>query len=982
MELENLFRARKRIMNNRLFIKILAFLLAINSITPIVAETNNSTNASENSAATAVAQPAVQTPAAPEITKETLERICSVQFKGLFFIKHLLDAVAVLRNNGADKVLAPTFQWIDQQNPTLSSLTKEQLAAHIVLYGAIADHFGEILEKKDDKIEGITCLDPNRLLEELQNTITAEVTNNIDQVIELVNNKLNMVITIVQKDHQELLSTVITQQRSQLSRLQEILQLIVIKIGQSKLADKAILKERVMELRSQVQKAYNLINQEGATMTVVQQLHTIIKAITDELQDAENDFSDVQSLDKDTITRSVSAAQSLDFSRLQKESINLSKQIEKLETKAELASLTWHERTARAVSDYIISPAYRHRHCFGLAVGLTGLGVSAGYIFDLPGFKWTEKLFGGPFKLLEEEHTDAVRDHRAPPAGWLSKNLNKLGRFFPVGGAMFPLALFFGLTAYSAKGAWTEYRLQEKLNNLLNYLKGGSYRQQMLKKTHGLNPVTFDDVIGMDNAKAIIRQILNFLKNPERWVLAGVNLPTALLFTGDTRSGKTHFANAVRGEATRAGIANVQFREITHDLIRDYGIKTIFEMAKAYWAPCILFIDEAHLLHLQDTGDSKVYSEMLTALSGLDVPDPKRPVILIVATNKPENLGAPLRQKGRLQVEIHFVYPSVAERLEFLLHKLSFYGIDPRTFNIDVAKIARETENCTYEMLTSIISTALIQINMAGSTLSQEALERAMDTEIRKIIFYDNKNIPAAEKRFLAAYWAGVCVAASELPDAPKISAVTITPVMVNVKEEMVGADLFGLSQENDKKEKQETIIRGKIWTYHNNDTIGIETEVERVANIKIYLAGRAAEKLLCGTTSSYYSSRRQWAFEQIKSLICRGLDYSKLSKKAQDDIVDQAQALLAQYEQEAEALIAPHKTTIEIVAEILSSDEKINGDMLEAVIAHVKKEGPKLLDELKALKQASEQPRSAAPSTPNWLGMIESATADTAIAA
>ena len=221
--------------------------------------------------------------------------------------------------------------------------------------------------------------------------------------------------------------------------------------------------------------------------------------------------------------------------------------------------------------------------------------------------------------------------------------------------------------------------------------------------------------------------------------------------------------------------------------------------------------------------------------------------------------------------------------------------------------------------ITALISDAFSQITKGGGVLSQEVLERAIDKEIRKIIFHDNKEIPEEEQRFLAAFWAGVCVAAHELPAAHKISCVTTHPVMVNFKEELIGSDLY-FGPEELRKEKQTGIVRGKIWTYHTEDTTGFETEAQRIAHIKIYLAGRAAERIIMGTTSSQQANMRQWAFDQIKALITQGIDFTKLSHKAQDEIVDQAQARLLQYEKEVEELLMQQKDVLAILTEVLAT--------------------------------------------------------------
>ena len=317
-------------------------------------------------------------------------------------------------------------------------------------------------------------------------------------------------------------------------------------------------------------------------------------------------------------------------------------------------------------------------------------------------------------------------------------------------------------------------------------------------------------------------------------------------------------------------------------------------------------------------------------------------------------------------MEIRFEYPSLDERKLYIALKLSNFGIDPRAFGIDLDKLAQEMENCTYEMIAGVISKALSQTQQGG-VISQELLEHAIDTEIRKIMFHENKVLSEEERHFMSAFWGGVAVAAHHLDFAQKIACVTIRPVVVNLKEEMLGSDLLQISEEA-KKEKQTGIVRGKIWTYHDRDTIGLETEKQRIAHIQMYLAGRAAERIMFGTTSSYYHSLRQWAFDQIRSLVAQGLDWSKLSRKAQDDIVDKVQELLTQYEKEVEELLQAHKTELEIVAEVLFHDQKITGAELATFLEEAKKQGPELLEALKAINSN----KNVAPDSVNWLDVID----------
>ena len=155
------------------------------------------------------------------------------------------------------------------------------------------------------------------------------------------------------------------------------------------------------------------------------------------------------------------------------------------------------------------------------------------------------------------------------------------------------------------------------------------------------------------------------------------------------------------------------FYKIMPSDIQELGFQNIFSLMKR-WAPCIVFIDELHLARLQDGGDVKSLSEFNQALNGfMDSPDPKKPVIVISATNKPENVSADAKRDGRMGKEIKFNYPTLENRFEFLVKSLES-RINPESF--DLAKIAHQTDGCAISTLQGVINKSTAQNAHSMST--------------------------------------------------------------------------------------------------------------------------------------------------------------------------------------------------------------------------------------------------------------------------
>ena len=488
--------------------------------------------------------------------------------------------------------------------------------------------------------------------------------------------------------------------------------------------------------------------------------------------------------------------------------------------------------------------------------------------------------------------------------------------------------------AYFGPDLWQSYKISDQIATLFDYIRGGSYKRNALKQSASAT-VTFDDVIGCKDAKEAMKPLIKYLQNIEQWDAAELTPPMAYLLTGETRAGKTFFANALRGETNKLFEGKIKFKflEISHDEIHRYGIKEVLRVAKEHWAPCILFIDELHLLHVQDTGDPKVFNDFLTALSGLDARDPKKPVILIAATNNPENVGKALRQQGRFGMEVRFEYPTIAEREVYLRKRLEHYAVDPEGFGIDLNKLARETNNCTYEMLADVVAMAYMDKNMNGGQISQEKLENAIDRKVYRIMNGNVQDISQKEQQLISAYFAGEAFIAREVKSAKKIARMTINQVTVKVQEEGFGWSLW--------RPKQAGIQRGQVFTYHDKDNSGIVTQEDMINDCKVALAGHIAERLLTGTVSAYRPGSRQLVYDTIQKIIAGDLSIKLLPKQEQDLIAQQVLTKLKEYEQEVEQAMIAHKDIISELSNVLYEKHTLSGDEITAIL-----EGTKSVDQ------------------------------------
>lgn len=651
---------------------------------------------------------------------------------------------------------------------------------------------------------------------------------------------------------------------------------------------------------------------------------------------------------------------------LEKELVANENFIKTCEKKSSNAGLHWYNKLYRVLKYRVAQPAqkYKLNH---LATNLLCSAAFTGYLFwqfggDNPLSNFLRDKVGWPAKtdkfgnLVNDDkdinHTieqlveskdlkldlnenpinrlfNQVKSDFDQPMGWLGsieykKYLMTVG-MMPIGTYLFNSTKDRWASLFPSYGIW----LRKKGKAIDNFLMGGVYRKESVEGVAHTSTVNFSDMIGNEMAKEWGRMICNYLKNAEPLDRAKLTPPKGCLLVGPTRTGKSFFVSCLLGEIIESIGNEAGFRllTITHKIVEQFGFEAIAMEARSI-APCILFFDEIDLLGLQRSTNPQRLSEFLIHMSGcFSSNEPGKEVIILAATNKPENLDKALRQPGRFSQEIYFEYPGLAERITFLEKEFNKRAIN--IDNIDIGKIARETEGYSYEALGFLVKKALLRVKIYNETFNQELLEESLDENLRGITTQEN-TIPEDQKKLLATHQAGHAVASVLLNSHKKLSKVTIKEVKTRIKEQHVCADLFA----NDEQEKTQSTEYGKMFVNHEQDELDIEDRAEKIKQCKIILAGHIAEEILLGECGyGYHREDTQKALKVVQSIVFEGLEMDKLPNHIQKTYFDQSFALLKDCKDKTRRLLENNKEALTNVANALQEHQTLDAQQVTALI-------------------------------------------------
>jgi len=356
---------------------------------------------------------------------------------------------------------------------------------------------------------------------------------------------------------------------------------------------------------------------------------------------------------------------------------------------------------------------------------------------------------------------------------------------------------------------------------------------------------TFDDVAGEDEAKDALKEIVDFLHDPQKYRDIGAKLPKGALLVGPPGTGKTLLAKAVAGEAKVPffSISGSEFVEMfvgmgaarVRDLFKQAGEK----------APCIVFIDEIDAIgKRRDQGGfggnderEQTLNQLLTEMDGFDA---GKGVVILAATNRPEILDKALLRPGRFDRRIPVELPDLAGREAILRVHAKEVKTEP---NIDYTQIARSTSGCSGAELANIVNEAAIAAVKAGRKMvAQRDMEEAIETVIAG---YQRKNavVSPRDKLTVSYHEIGHALVAAKLENAAPVQKITIIP-------RTSGA--LGYTMQVDEEERL------------------LMTREQILDKITTYCGGRAAEALVFGRITSGASNDIEQATKLARAMITR----------------------------------------------------------------------------------------------------------------
>ncbi|ADB95660.1 ATP-dependent zinc metalloprotease FtsH3 [Candidatus Atelocyanobacterium thalassae] len=290
--------------------------------------------------------------------------------------------------------------------------------------------------------------------------------------------------------------------------------------------------------------------------------------------------------------------------------------------------------------------------------------------------------------------------------------------------------------------------------------------------------VTFGDVAGIEQAKLELTEVVDFLKNADRFTAIGAKIPKGVLLVGPPGTGKTLLARAVAGEAGVPffSISGSEFVEMFVG-VGASRVRDLFEQAKSN-APCIVFIDEIDAVGRQrgaglgggNDEREQTLNQLLTEMDGFEG---NTGIIIIAATNRPDVLDAALLRPGRFDRQVVVDRPDYAGRREILqVHSRG----KTLSKDVDLDKIARRTPGFTGADLSNLLNEAAILA--ARRSLTEISMDEVNDAIDRVLAGPEKKNRVMSEKRktLVAFHEAGHALVGALMPDYDPVQKISIIP--------------------------------------------------------------------------------------------------------------------------------------------------------------------------------------------------------------
>ena len=445
-------------------------------------------------------------------------------------------------------------------------------------------------------------------------------------------------------------------------------------------------------------------------------------------------------------------------------------------------------------------------------------------------------------------------------------------------------------------------------------MQGLGEKGKVYDETERKTKVRFDDVAGLEEEKGELKEIVDFLKRPEKYTRMGARVPKGVLLYGKPGTGKTLIAKAIAGEADVPFISmsGSEFIEMFAGLGAS-RVRKLFEKARKL-APCSVFIDEIDAIGSRRTSNSGAETENNQTLNQLLVEmdgfSSEETVIVLAATNRPEMLDKALLRPGRFDRQITIPNPDLKGRLEIL----KIHSKDKKlSDDVNLESIAEDTAGFTGAELENILNESAI---VATKNKHEEIENDDIEEAVKKVTVGLEKKervISDKDKRLTAYHEAGHAVVSRYLPTQTNVKEVSIIP----------------------------RGIAGGYTMYKSNEDKYYISKTEMQEKLIALLGGRAAERLVLDDISTGASNDIEVATQIARDMVTKYGMSDKLGpidfqgkepyeiqmfgEDIGDKIGQEVKTLIDTAYNDAITLLKEHRDKLDKIAQTLLQKEKIN---------------------------------------------------------
>ncbi len=468
-------------------------------------------------------------------------------------------------------------------------------------------------------------------------------------------------------------------------------------------------------------------------------------------------------------------------------------------------------------------------------------------------------------------------------------------------------------------------------NQAMNFGKSKA-RVQMEPQTQ----VTFGDVAGIEQAKLELAEVVDFLKNADRFTAIGAKIPKGVLLVGPPGTGKTLLARAVAGEAGVPffSISGSEFVEMFVG-VGASRVRDLFEQAKSN-APCIVFIDEIDAVGRQrgaglgggNDEREQTLNQLLTEMDGFEG---NTGIIIIAATNRPDVLDAALLRPGRFDRQVVVDRPDYAGRLEILnVHARG----KTLAKDVDLDRIARRTPGFTGADLSNLLNEAAILA--ARRNLTEISMDEVNDAIDRVLAGPEKKDRMMSEKRktLVAYHEAGHALVGALMPDYDPVQKISIIPrgragglTWFTPSEDRMDSGLYSRSYlQNQMAVALGGRIAEEIIFGEEEVTTGASNDLQQVARVARQMVTRFGMSDRLGPVAL----GRQQGNMFLGRDIAAERDFSEETAAAIDDEV---RNLVDQAYRRSKAVLLENKLVLDKLADMLIEKETVDAEELQRLL-------------------------------------------------